>query len=348
MRSNFGKLILLILLLQYGVSFSQYTDVINSNRPGSSMSSYAVGKRVFQMETGFSYKEFQHSAFNNSSVKGTGLDATLRYGLFKEQLELIWDISYQFDKLSNNTVLPFPQEQRSGFLKNLVGAKYLVYNPVKEDAEVNIRSWKANHGFHWKDMIPAVAIYAGANLNLTDSPYDYYNQFNLPNLPFYYSLEEPKISPKVAITTQSNFAGFWVLVTNFSYNRFTSDYPEMGYIVTLTHAFQDNTRLSVFAESQGFKSDIYADSLIKGGFAYLLGKNFQIDASLGGSVKTTPSQINASLGLSFRVDNHVDELKTSKEKSNKELSGGKKKKVKKKKVKKKKGLDKIEETIEEE
>lgn len=350
MRLFFGKLIILAILLNGSIATAQYTDVINSNRPGSSMSSFGVGKRVFQMETGFSYRNLQHKSFNNSAVQAYALDAELRFGLFKEQLELLWDVSYQFDKLSNNTVSTYPEENRNGFLRNLIGAKYLVYDPLKdEDREINIRSWKANHGFHWKDLIPAVALYAGANLNLTDSPYDYYNQFNLVNIPFYYQLEEPKISPKVAITTQSNFAGYWVLVTNFSYNRIGTDYPEMGYVVTLTHSFMSNTRLSIFAESQGFKSDVYADNLIKGGFAYLIGRNFQVDTSVGGSTKETPSQINLALGLSFRIDNHMDEIKTSQEKSNKELSGGKKKKVKKKKVKKaKKNKEDTEEPTEEE
>ena len=32
--------------------FAQYTDVINSNRPGETMSAYAVGKSVIQAEIG--------------------------------------------------------------------------------------------------------------------------------------------------------------------------------------------------------------------------------------------------------------------------------------------------------
>ena len=33
---------------------AQYTDVINSNRPGESMSAFSVGKTVFQSEFGIS------------------------------------------------------------------------------------------------------------------------------------------------------------------------------------------------------------------------------------------------------------------------------------------------------
>lgn len=34
------------------IFFAQYTDVINSNRPGETMSAYAVGKSVIQAEIG--------------------------------------------------------------------------------------------------------------------------------------------------------------------------------------------------------------------------------------------------------------------------------------------------------
>ena len=32
--------------------FSQYTDIINSNRPGTSQSAFSVGSNVIQLETG--------------------------------------------------------------------------------------------------------------------------------------------------------------------------------------------------------------------------------------------------------------------------------------------------------
>ncbi|WP_281755697.1 transporter [Neptunitalea chrysea] len=350
MKFHFKAILSLFLICFISKSgVAQYTDVINSNRPGSSMSSFSVGKRVLQIETGLNYKSYRHDGFNNSQVDAFAVDFAVRYGFFKEQLEVIWDFTYQFDELMNRTVSPELSENRNGFVKNTIGAKYMIYNPISdEDKIINIRSWDANYGFHWKDMIPTVSIYAGANLILGDTPYDYYNMFNLQNVAFYSQLEEPQISPKVVLTTQSNFAGYWVLVTNWSYNRIGTDYPEMGYIVTLTHSFKNNPRLSIFAENQGYKSDIYSDVLVKGGFAYLLGRDFQIDFGLGASFKNTPSQTNVALGVSFRIDRHVDEVKTNKEKSNKDLSKGKKKKKLKKKKKKKSKVKEIEESIEEE
>jgi hypothetical protein len=64
------------------INYGQHTDQINSNRPGETMSAFAVGKSVIQLETGiYGIKE-------NHSLLGTtlefGLDLTLRYGALLE------------------------------------------------------------------------------------------------------------------------------------------------------------------------------------------------------------------------------------------------------------------------
>ena len=45
--------LLIISLLIYQNSFSQYTDIINSNRPGNSSGAFSVGKNILQIESGF-------------------------------------------------------------------------------------------------------------------------------------------------------------------------------------------------------------------------------------------------------------------------------------------------------
>jgi hypothetical protein len=57
------------------------------------MSAFAVGKSVIQVETGV-YGINQNTIYWKWS-KWFGLDATLRWGLFLERLELIADIQYQ-------------------------------------------------------------------------------------------------------------------------------------------------------------------------------------------------------------------------------------------------------------
>ncbi len=276
-------------------TFAQYTDVINSNRPGASISAYSVGKNVLQFEGGMSVDRQEHKKLN-TEVDAFGLDFALRYGLFKEQLEISWEGAYQFDTFTSNTTSPAFEFNRNGFLTHTIGAKYMIYDPyLKSELEKpNLYSWKANNSFRWKDLIPAIGIYAGANFVFSDNPY--------------FPVTEPSISPKVTVATQSHFAGRWVFVSNITYDRITSDSKELSYILTLTHAF-DNPKWSAFVEHQGIDSDRYADALFRAGGAYLLGEDFQLDAYIGAGVKNTPTRIFAGLGLSYRIDMwHEDEL----------------------------------------
>ena len=50
----------MIPLIQYG----QHTDQINSNRPGETMSAFAVGKSVIQVESGIYGITENHSLLN--------------------------------------------------------------------------------------------------------------------------------------------------------------------------------------------------------------------------------------------------------------------------------------------
>ena len=83
-----------------------------------------------------------------------------------------------------------------------------------------------------------------------------------------------------------------------------SDFDEFQYIFTLTKSI--NEGLVLFAETQGIKSDVYGDNLIRFGGAYLLNKNLQIDTDLTLNTKNTPSIFTINAGLSYRLDFHVD------------------------------------------
>jgi hypothetical protein len=47
---NYSRVLLVFFLLLYQVQFAQFTDEINSNRPGKSMMAFAVGKKIIQLE----------------------------------------------------------------------------------------------------------------------------------------------------------------------------------------------------------------------------------------------------------------------------------------------------------
>ncbi|MDT0607399.1 transporter [Croceitalea rosinachiae] len=307
-----------ILLPLFGIA--QYTDVINSNRPGLSVSAYAVGKNVVQAEFGFLY-EMRDNGILNQDSNIFGGDLSLRYGLLLEKLEVNYEGTYIRQSLTfNNFNL---EETRTDFSRNRLGLKYLVYDPFKnpEANKPNLYSWRANHKFQFKNLLPAVSLYGGATFNLGDNP-------------FY--PEDGTISYRAMIATQSRLTPRWVLITNVAYDRISTDFPELNYTISLSHAFR-NPKWSIFAEHQGIDSDRYSDALIRTGFAYLFNPTFQADFSVGGSFKNTPSRMFVATGVSYRLDFHKDQLVPIEDQDAiGKIKKGSMKKSKPKKVKKKK------------
>jgi len=272
------------------IHYGQHTDQINSNRPGETMSAYAVGKSVIQIETGV-YGIKQNHSLLNYDANGFGIDATLRWGLLLERLELIADIQYQNEKY---TTL-FNSSNRADFKQTVLGAKYLIYDPFKNyEKKVNIYSYKANRAFNWHQLIPAVSLFAGANFTMAENPYSF--------------SPESSVSPKIILITQNHLGdGKWVFVTNIIADYVTTDFPSYGYVLTLTRGFND--KWSGFVENQGFKSDFYSDAIVRGGAAYLVNKDLQIDASISTSLKDTPSALYGGIGFSWRYDANYQEVR---------------------------------------
>ena len=275
--------------------FAQYTDIINSNRPGETMSAYAAGKSVIQAELGVYGIKEKHDLLDYDA-SGFGTDLTLRYGAFLEQLEFIVDLQYQ----TENFDTPYTSYKKNNFKQTVLGAKYLVYDPYRNyKKEANIYSYKANHSFNWHELIPAVSIFAGANFVGADNPYAFGSHSQ-------YASSEFSVSPKVMLITQNLFGGGkWVFVTNIIADYISTDYPSYGYVLTLTHGFND--KWSGFVENQGYKSDLYSDAIVRGGAAYLLSSNLQVDASVSTNFKNTPSVLYGGVGVSWRYDGSYKE-----------------------------------------
>lgn len=257
------------------------------------MGAFAVGKKVIQVEGGLYYANYNHELTNDTG-NGLGAELQARYGVWKEQLEIVADVIYQKD---NYTAYP---DGRSG-LKNLnIGLKYLIYDPFKNyEEKVNIYSWKAQQRFKWRRLVPAIAVYAGATATF-DNPF----------------LEEPQkgYSPKIMIALQQHFAPGWVLNTNLIADKMTTDTPAYGYITTLTHSFSNNWAL--FAEHQGFWKDSNDKFIARGGVAYLINKNCQVDASYFRNLDNLPTEQLVSLGLSWRMDKNHNPVKLPKKQKN--------------------------------
>ena len=287
------SLSLFLVLIFSSFTYAQYTETINSNRPGASFGAYSVGSNVIQAEGGVGFGNDKHELLNTDTDL-IFVDYTLRYGLILEELELILEGRF----LSANTTIPFGAGSRdilnSDFETNTFGAKYLVYDPhkKKQAEDPNLYSYHANNSMQWGDLIPAVSAYAGVNFFIGDNPFMF--------------LDEPRISPKLAVSTQNNFDRT-VLVINFIADKISTDFPSYSGIIAVTHAL--NRRYSVFGEFQTINSDIYSDELFRAGGAYLFNKNLQLDIFGLVNFKDTPQRWLVGAGLSYRWDMfHEDKL----------------------------------------
>jgi len=343
-----SKLFSFLLFFSTLFSFSQYTEVINSNRPGSSHGAFSVGVNVLQVESGVSAQSLKHSNLNNSQIEALNFNYVLRYGFLNEKLEVfldgnlitrnILDKNYRNDYSTDNS------ETIIG--KQTLGFKYLFFDPYKNKKwhGENVYSWNAGRKIKLTDFIPAISAIAGSSFNFDDriqyddlffkvkQPLhpDLLNDGIIRRINFYQP--EQTISPFVGIATQHHFKGKWVVVNNFFYqlslknptfpsNAEPNEYSKINYLFTITYNLP-NPKWSIFGEFQTFKNKVYSDDLFKFGVANLISKNSQIDLNIGGSFKTTPSYTYINLGFSQRFDWHRDiseEEKQAKKEFNNQL-----------------------------
>ncbi|QKX06362.1 hypothetical protein HN014_16055 [Aquimarina sp. TRL1] len=288
------SILILISFLTISYSLSaQYTKKINTNRPGRSQGAFSVGNNVLQGEGGFGFGKEKHTLRDTQTSFFT-MDYEARYGLLIEQLEIRLDGTARGDVVKRTVGANEQKTTRFNFVNNTIGAKYLVFDPYKRPKKdsIDLNSWKAQHRFKWKTLIPAVSVYAGMNFNTADNPFT--------------PVDDPSISPKFVLITQNNWTtnNFknWVLVTNIIIDKITTENPTYGWIITTTHTINDNW--AVFGEYQGQKSDFYSDDLFRIGGAYLLNNDIQFDASLTTNFKDTPSIFSLNFGGAYRFDWH--------------------------------------------
>jgi hypothetical protein len=283
MKNLFTKSFLAFLFLINNTLQAQYTDVINSNKPGFSESPYSVGTGIYQFETGFFMKD---TRIENSSYrpKSLGVDLLFRTSFFLEKLELNTQLTYQKDKDAFNNI------STSGLSNFIIGAKYLVFQPKYTDKTKEVRSWKRRKAFDFKRLIPSVAIYIGMNTDLVNDTY-----------------KTESITPKAGILLQHNLTNQFNVISNVYYDKIGTDFSEISYIITATHNFR--SRWSGFLEHQATFIENQNNINFAAGVAYLFSKDFQINTSARYLMEGNASGFYAGLGASYRINKHKDSYK---------------------------------------
>ena len=308
--SKLQRLWFVCMILFTQVVLAQYTNVINSNRPGFSESPYSVGTGVYQLETSIFFRQTSiYPTF--SRPESYGVDFLFRTSFFKEKLELNLNFAYQNEQVSFQNIFN-SSYNKTGFSKLTVGAKYLVYEQKYTDKSKEIRSWVARNKFDLKRLIPSVAAYAGVN---TGIPEDIY--------------KTNSFSPKAGILLQNDLTNNFNIITNIYYDRIGTELPEFSYIITATFSY--NNRWSIFIENQTMLDKIQAQSNIGSGIAFLYNRNIQINSSLRLLTDAKSSGFYSSIGASYRFDRHLDKV-TELDENGKPVKNDKSFKVKERKL----------------
>ncbi len=274
-----------ILFLGFESVFGQYTDVINSNKPGFSESPYSVGTGVYQFENSLFLRNLNTE--NQFSVpKSFGFDMLFRTSFFLERLELNAQMSLQNDQVFS-FINPSEKMNVTGFGRFVIGAKYLIFEQKYEDKSKEVRSWVRRNAFDKKRLIPSVAVYAGVNTDFVSENY-----------------KTGSMSPKFGILLQNDLTNEFNLITNIFYDKVGTDFPEFSYIITATQNF--NQRWSGFIENQTIFLENLNHINVGGGFAYLFTKNMQFNLSARYLIEGQSNGFFGSLGVSYRIDKHVD------------------------------------------
>jgi len=250
-------------------TYAQYTETINTNRPGASQGAFSVGKNVVQFEAGLAFGSEKHSILN-AKTNTTEFQYNIRVGLLKEQLEFGLQGSYL--NLKEDTGF-----DRKGFPSTALGVKYLIYDPYKfkKEPDANILSWYANKKFQWKKLIPAVSAYAAANFTSSTGDLAFQNDPDTRA-----TKTQPNITPRFVVSAHNVWSERLVFIVNLVSNNLGSEFPEFRFIGTTTYNFND--KISFFGEYEGVSSKIYKDYLLKIGGAYLLNSDLQLDARILG------------------------------------------------------------------
>lgn len=269
--------------------YGQYTDVINSNRPGFSESPYSVGTGVYQFETSiFNTKITGTPTINRASA--LGLDLSFRTSFFLEKLEFSLNTALQGDNVSYKNDIENTYD-KTGFSKFTLGAKYLVFIPTYKDRTKIIRSWKKRTAFDWNRWIPHIGVYAGFNFGGA-----------LTNLH-----KRGGITPKLGVLLQNEFSHKLNVITNVYYDYIGSENPAWNYMITGTYNFTDEW--SGYAEYQGESNKATPKKNNLGiGAAYLFNENLQLNASARAIFQEKAIGYYVGIGASYRINRHKDKF----------------------------------------
>ena len=273
------SIVLLLFLVGTKKAAAQYSEIINSDRPGATLSASSLGNRVLQWQVGGEYGQLrysprttlQYSPGSVSNQNGGGFVYAMHYGL-TERFDLGGSITYS----QTNTI----ETRISRINTQLTYSIWTRGNILKRD------------GF-----IPAVAIQG--EILLPDSETEFYNY---------------NIGGKITLMTDQKLGGRTLLSSNLGVRLggvpigfYTLQLKIIASQVTflyVEHFGEFGTNYERFPQDDEVKSRLWYAG-IDGGMGFIVHRNVQIDLYAGyasWAVAPLPRyQWFAGVGLSWRV-----------------------------------------------
>ena len=157
----------LFFVLIWTVASSQYTPIINSNRPGLTQGALQLPQEFTKSNLELLIGKISLFPLPKPKSQGAGFTLDLRTGLILQNLEFVYRVDYHNDQLTFNNVSGRLSYNRKGTKRNTVGFKLLLFDPFRNADwyKVNTKSYKANKGIRLIDLIPAISVYFGSELS---------------------------------------------------------------------------------------------------------------------------------------------------------------------------------------
>lgn len=326
-----------VFLLVSQLSFSQYTDIINSNRPGISETAYAVGEDVIQFENGMAFDNLKNS---NSDLKNNAFEnqLTVRYGKLKESLEFIANIDFRSQALT----APGIDSTATGLRRVSIGGKYNFFTPnLGYEKEVFLSNEDVFHHPNsnrpWHPNSRKKKIYTG----LAKHSWKARNRFNMerlkPTLAGLFKLNIPVGAEKVSgaegftmtagVLAHNQLTGNWTVINNVIVDNILAANNRMSILYVMSHTYSLERNISVFGDL--IYENVDSNNFFKfgTGAAYLFSKDLQFDASYRISLAKDIMGHNFMIGASYRIDNHKDkwierQVKEEEKKANEQDENG--------------------------
>jgi len=291
--------LLLIFILIYATQMSaQYTEVINSNTPGRTVSPYSVGTNVYQFELGFGAMYYNKVDPYDHLIKiGTQFD--YRMGLGLEFLELYVSNYYDGSCAYEDSLIGVVEHQNKQ-LHTELGLKALIFQLPYTDRSKEIRSWKKKQAFDIKRLIPAIGISIGYKQAWIDEPYISINADPFVTYPIH---SFQRSGWTYGIYLQQNLSKRITTLANLSYQ---TDHT-LEYTFGINYVLKE--KWATFVDYQGLYLNSNNENNFSLGLAYLVHKNLQLNSLVGHNFNWNQNEVFASIGLSWRIDKHKDSYK---------------------------------------